>query len=207
MDTETRRHIFKPFFTTKQAGAGTGLGLTLVAKIVQQYGGGIEVASTPGAGTTFVLSLPQVPRGEEAPVEAEPPALDLPRGSETILLVEDNEDVRNLLRDVLRLQGYVVLEADSSSQALRLCAAHAGVIDLLLTDVGLPSMDGLELADRLTALRPDMKVIYMSGYSNPLPSRPGHEDTERTFIQKPFTTDNLALKVREVLGKSAESKA
>jgi len=207
MDTETRRHIFKPFFTTKQAGAGTGLGLTLVAKIVQQYGGGIEVASTPGAGTTFVLSLPQVPRSEEALVEAEPAAPDLPHGSETILLAEDNEDVRNLLCEVLRLHGYVVLEADSSSQALRLCAAHAGAIDLLLTDVGLPAMDGLELADRLTALRPNMKVLYMSGYSNPLPTRPGHEETERTFIQKPFTTDNLALKVREVLGKSAESKA
>jgi signal transduction histidine kinase len=198
MDAETQARIFEPFFTTKEQGKGTGLGLATVFGIVKQSGGDVFVYSEPGRGTTFKIYLPRV----QAPVERlEPRATPEtpPRGSETILLVEDEEMVRNLEREVLEAQGYRVLEARNARHALELAQEHAGAIHLLVTDVVMPELSGRELAEQLVALRPDSKVLYTSGYADDAIVRHGVLEPGIAFLPKPLTPASLAHKVREVL--------
>jgi len=205
MDERTRAHAFEPFFTTKEVGQGTGLGLATVYGVVSQSGGRIELESEPGAGTTFRVLFPHV---DAAPVEAiaqgeaDRPAV----GSETILVVEDEDVVRGLTRRVLLARGYTVLEAGEGKQALELAAAHAGPIDLLLTDVVMPGMSGRELGDRLAAARPEMRVLYTSGYTDDLVLARGVSGRETAFIAKPFTPDSLARSVRRTLDAPRPSR-
>ena len=198
MGDEIREHLFEPFFTTKPRGKGTGLGLATVYGIVRQSGGYIAVDSAPGRGATFRIYLPRVdapldPTGRPGRVRA--PAV----GSETILLTEDEPLVRTLARKVLELARYRVLVAASGAEALALAERHEGPIHLLLTDVVMPEMNGRELAHRLASLRPDARVLYMSGYADEAIAQHGVLDPGTAFLQKPFTPDGLARKVREVL--------
>jgi PAS domain S-box-containing protein len=202
MDAETKAHLFEPFFTTKSVGKGPGLGLAVVYGIIQQSGGSIDVVSFPGKGTTFRMSLPRMPSDasihersfEQARVQA---------GSETILVVEDEENVRQLIWTVLKAGGYQVIEASGPDEALRLSAEHGGGIDLLLTDVVMPGMSGRSLAQQLLAHRPGMKVLYMSGYAADDQGQIGQEESEEAFIQKPFASSELFCRVREVLDVTA----
>jgi len=205
MDDETRTHIFEPFFTTKPAGSGTGLGLSTVYGIVNQSGGEISVYSELGIGTTFKVYLPRVdePAAEEA---ATPRAGSHVQGKETILLVEDEESVRTLTSHVLRRFGYEVLAATDPPQAMRICRENRGRIALLLTDVVLQKMSGRELAEQISAVEPSIRVLYMSGYTDDAVLHHGVLSAEAYFLQKPFTTDGLARKVREVLDTPAQSR-
>jgi PAS domain S-box-containing protein len=196
MDAETMSRIFEPFFTTKEAGKGTGLGLATVYGIVQQNNGAIEVQSRVGHGTTFYIYLPRaVDLGKPAPMKAVGQA----GGNETILLVEDDDRVRALVSNMLRKNGYVVLLASAGDQALEIAARHRGRIHLLLTDVVMPGLNGRILSERLTAVRPDTRVLYMSGYSDDAILRHGVRKAAAHFIQKPFSIDALAHKIRETL--------
>jgi signal transduction histidine kinase/ActR/RegA family two-component response regulator len=198
MDEGTRARIFEPFFTTKPFGEGTGLGLATVHGIVNQSGGTIWVYSEPGKGSTFKIYLPRVT--ETATGEAAAGGSDeTPRGSETILLVEDQGDVRDYVRDVLEAQGYTVLLAKEGAEALEIARTHAGRIHLLLTDVVMPGVSGRELAERLVGARPDVAVLYMSGYPDRAVVDHGILGPGVTFLQKPVATDALARKVREVM--------
>ncbi len=198
MDEETQQHIFEPFFTTKETGKGTGLGLSTVYGIVEQSEGKILLYSEVGNGTMFKVYLPRVHEDvqESQPVDE---VADLPTGTETILLVEDAEIVRNLARKVLETCGYRVLEANGPGAALRICGEHQDAIDLLLTDVVMPEMSGRELANRLAPMRPEMQVLYMSGYTEDTIIHHGVLQEGINFIQKPFGPGPLARKVREVL--------
>jgi two-component system cell cycle sensor histidine kinase/response regulator CckA len=199
MTAEVQAHIFEPFFTTKEVGKGTGLGLATVYGIAKQSGGHITVHSEPGHGAAFKLYLPRV---EEAPGTAEParPTEITRRGSETVLLVEDDEPLRTLAREILSIQGYTVLDAISPSEALRLADVHPGPIHLLLTDVVMPQMNGRQVADHLLAARPGLKVLFMSGYTDAAIVEHGVLEPGTHFLQKPFTPDGLSRRVREVLG-------
>jgi len=197
MDAETRAHIFEPFFTTKQA--GTGLGLATVYGIVKQNNGHIWVYSEPGCGTTFKVYLPVSDDRTLAP-PARPALAGLPSGSETILLVEDEPAVRDLAREFLELSGYQVLEARGGAEALELARRRTGAIHLLLTDVVMPGIGGRELAERLLAERPELKVLYMSGYTDGTIARRGMVQEGVALLEKPFTRRNLAQRVRELLG-------
>ena len=194
MDRETLAHIFEPFFTTKGPGRGTGLGLSTVYGIVEQNGGAIAVESEPGIGTTFEIYLPRVEAPSESPDESDLERTEPLGGSETILLVEDEEMVRKLICRVLSESGYNVLEADSGEEALRVCQTNAD-IHLVVTDVVMPGMDGRELAQQLRAMRPEIKIIYVSGYADVL-SGPGELEP---FLQKPFAPDAILDKVHDVL--------
>jgi len=198
MTPDTQARIFEPFFTTKDPGCGTGLGLATLYGIVKQSGGHIWGYSEPGRGTTLKIYLPRA-EGTTAPSVARPTLPEPARGHETILLVEDELAVRSLARDVLQAQGYTVIEARDGRHALEICELRFGGIDLLLTDVVMPGIGGRELAARLAELRPAMPVIYMSGYTDTAVVQHGVLDPGTTFLQKPFTPDALARKVRQVL--------
>jgi len=193
-----RDHIFEPFFTTKEKGRGTGLGLATVYGIVQQSDGRIEVRTAPGAGTTFSISLPRI----DAPVASPAPevASATLRGSETVLVVEDHDDVRHMIIASLEACGYQVLEAPNGRAAIELTGQHPGTIDLLVTDVIMPGMTGKEMADALSLMRPEMKVLFISGYSGEVIAHRGVLDAGVAYLGKPFTPSVLAAKVREVLG-------
>jgi CheY-like chemotaxis protein len=201
MTPEVKERIFEPFFTTKEKGKGTGLGLSTVYGIVKQSGGYVWVYSEPGQGTTFKIYLPRVEEEADA-LHRRVDVGDLQRGKETVLLVEDEAPVRGLAVRVLRNQGYRVLEAANGQEALSVAREHAGEkIHLLLTDVVMPQMGGTELADRLKALRPEIKVVFTSGYTDEAIVRHGVLEPGTDFLQKPFSPASLAQKVREVLDK------
>lgn len=203
MDEKIRKQIFEPFFTTKGVGKGTGLGLSTVYGIVKQSGGNISVYSEPKRGTTFNIYLPRVDEEiQESHRKVEVP--DVPGGTETILLAEDDEAIRNLIREVLETSGYRVLEAANGLAALQLCEQYEEPIHLLLTDVVMPEMSGRILAERLSAIRPNLRVLYMSGYTTDTVVLHGVLSEGTSFIQKPFTPATLVNKVREVLS-AAES--
>jgi two-component system, cell cycle sensor histidine kinase and response regulator CckA len=198
MDAATQARIFEPFFTTKEQGKGTGLGLSTVYGIVKQSGGYIWVSSERGQGTTFKIYLPRV----VAPADSVPPDThwsSLPQGMETVLLVEDEPEVRWLVRDMLRHLGYTVLEARHGIEAQVQSIQHPGPIHLLITDVVMPQMSGRQIAERLTPEHPETKVLYMSGYTDDAVVRHGVLAAHMAFLQKPFSPEALALKVREVL--------
>ncbi|HXR11793.1 MAG TPA: PAS domain S-box protein, partial [Gaiellaceae bacterium] len=197
MDADTMSRIFEPFFTTKEAGRGTGLGLSTVLGIVEQSGGRVSVYSEPGVGTTFKIYMPSTAGPVAAPARAPAPAAARPAGSERVLLVEDNDAVRGPIVEVLRDLGYAVDAADGPDEALRL--ADGAVIDLLVTDVVMPSMNGRQLAELLVAGRPDMKVLYISGYTDDAVIAGGAIAPGTAFLQKPFGADRFAEKIRELL--------
>jgi CheY-like chemotaxis protein len=201
MDQETQQHIFEPFYTTKPTGSGTGLGLATVSGIVKQSGGSIHFASELGHGTTFWVDFPRVEPG---------PAIGTPRvraemakGTETILVVEDEALVRSVVVQVLKRQGYTVLEASRGDDGLALCESHPSRIDLLLSDMVMPGgLNGRQLAERAIALRPELRVLLMSGYTT---DELVHHGVKKgaPFLQKPYTLQQLARKVRDVLDSSA----
>jgi PAS domain S-box-containing protein len=203
MDETTRRHIFEPFFTTKEAGKGTGLGLSTVYGIIRQSGGWIDVSSQVGAGTAFKLYLPRIDAGP-MPERNETIAPTV-GGAGTILLVEDQEAVRTLTKAVLRQYGYHVIEAFDGEEAIAVANRFSGQIHLLLTDVILPGMNGRVVSERLKGLRPDVKVLFMSGYTADLIAHRGALDCGVAFLRKPFSPEQLAAKVRDVLAHSPES--
>jgi PAS domain S-box-containing protein len=197
MTQEVKERVFEPFFTTKVTGKGTGLGLSTVYGIVKQSGGNIWVYGEPEKGAAFKIYLPRV--DEPTEVFKEKLVKDLPRGSETVLLVEDEEEVRKLAAQILQRQGYKVLEAPQGGDALLICEQHQTPVHLMLTDVVMPGMSGHQLAERLKSLQPEMKVLYMSGYTDNTIIQHGVLVEGVNYISKPFTVDALARKVREVL--------
>ncbi len=201
MSGEVRGRVFEPFFTTKDFGKGTGLGLATVFGVVKQAGGHIRVESEMGRGSAFVVLLPA--RDDPPRTSRRATELGAPRGSETVLLVEDEDGVRRLARVVLERQGYAVLDAPSAVAALQILDAHAGVIDLLVTDVVMPQMDGRDLADAVRARSPSTRVLFMSGYMDDAVKRHGVGALSEAFLQKPFTPALLARKVRDVLDQPA----
>jgi CheY-like chemotaxis protein len=198
MDAATRARAFEPFFTTKEAGKGTGLGLATVYGIIRQSGGHIVVHSEPGEGTTFTIYLPRLDANLAFLGSGAVPA-GVPQGSETVLLVEDEASVRELLRDTLERHGYRVVPAASGEQALERASAHRGPIHLLVSDVIMPGMGGPELASRLQPLHPELRVLHISGYTDDAILRHGVREGLTAFLQKPFTLEALVRKTREVL--------
>jgi two-component system, cell cycle sensor histidine kinase and response regulator CckA len=199
MDGRTQIHLFEPFYTTKEIGKGTGLGLSSVYGSIKQSEGFIEVQTGPGSGTTFKIYLPRVKGSISAPQTA--PTRQL-RGSETILVVEDEDMVRQFVVDALRMYGYNALVASNGGEALLICEQYTDPIHLMLTDVVMPKMSGPELAERLAPLHPEMKVLYMSGYTEKAIEPKKFAETGSWFIQKPFTATGLLQKVRKLMETS-----
>ncbi|MEZ4706294.1 MAG: response regulator [Caldilineaceae bacterium] len=201
MDEETSARIFEPFFTTKGPGKGTGLGLAMVYGFVKQSDGHIAVMTEVGRGTTFRIYLPNV--AEAAPTHMPPLELaQIPQGSETVLLVEDEDAVRGLVKQVLETGGYTVLEAHNGPAAIAMAQQYANRIHILVTDLIMPRMSGRQLADYLTQTRPEMRVLFMSGYTDEAVVNHGVSQAGIAFLQKPFDPLHLAKKVREVLNAS-----
>jgi PAS domain S-box-containing protein len=200
MDAETKRRIFEPFFTTKAQGKGTGLGLATVYGTVKQVGGDIWVYSEPGKGTTIKMYFPRVPESVRtaSDEEALPPVAEQ---GETILVVEDEKSVRELTVRILRKLGYSVLVAAGGEEAIQISASYSGKISLLLTDVVMPNMSGRQVADHLLAIRPDLKVLYLSGYTDTTVVHHGVLEKGLDFLPKPFSRDVLAKKIREILAR------
>lgn len=199
MSKDVQEHAFEPFFTTKEVGKGTGLGLSTVYGIVHQFGGDVAIESKPGKGTEVRIYFPQI--REPAPPSVRPAEDRLPVGRETILLVEDEDSVRNLTKRILTSQGYHVLQARLGDEAIEISDDHPDGIDLLLTDVVMPKMSGPNLAKRLNQDRPEMKVLYISGFAEESASQHGLRDKSSDLLLKPFRRENLVRKVREVLDR------
>jgi CheY-like chemotaxis protein len=200
MTPEVKERIFEPFFTTKGNEKGTGLGLSTAYGIVKQSGGDIWVYSEPGKGTTFKIYLPCV----EGPLEEWKERVveeEMPHGEETILIVEDNDEVRQLAMQVLERQGYRVLEAANGNETLRICKEYKDKIHLMVSDVVMPGMSGRELAEQIKSLHPEIKVLYTSGYADERIIHYGVLREGVNYIQKPFTMEGLARKVREAIDK------
>ena len=197
MDAETKLHLFEPFFTTKESGKGTGLGLSTVFGIITQSGGHIKVCSEPGQGATFNIYLPRVDQTIEGSISSRPLAA-LPRGSETVLIVEDSEAVRMLISGILEKEGYTTLLASDGMEGIDLAQTYEGPIHLLITDVVLPRLGGRELVHRMASIRPNTKIIYSSGYSDHTVSK-----DRKHYLQKPFKKDVLIRTVRDVLETDA----
>jgi two-component system, cell cycle sensor histidine kinase and response regulator CckA len=195
MDGDTLTHVFDPFFTSQPAGSRSGLGLSIVYGIVKQSGGGVRVSSEPGQGTTVKVFIPRLETEQAEPG----PTTASVRGDETVLVVEDEDGVRELLWKILTDHGHTVLEARHGRDALTVASGYDHPIQLLLTDVVMPEMGAGELVDQLAATRPELKVLYISGYTNDEVIRRGVSRSEAAFIQKPFTSTDLMRKVREVL--------
>jgi CheY-like chemotaxis protein len=193
MPPEIAERVFEPFFTTKEQGKGTGLGLATVYGIVTQAGGAVSVRTAVGAGTTFSLYVPQARASLQ--LEAAAPPLPVAGGTETVLLAEDEDAVRRLTKRILGQAGYTVLEAPTGAEALRIAEQHGGAIQLVLTDLVMPGMSGRDLARSLLALRPGLRVVFMSGYFQ---ESIGGEHA-RHFVPKPFTQEDLLRRVREAL--------
>jgi CheY-like chemotaxis protein len=204
MDAATQAQVFEPFFTTKRAGSGTGLGLYTVAGIVRQNGGAVQLWSQPGHGTSFRVYLPRVDRAPVA-MKAEAAKVTAARGAETILLVEDDEMVRTLVRETMESSGYRVLEASDPMEARAVAGNYQNAIQLLITDVIMPKASGPELANELLRISPGLKVLYMSGYADRALSKRGVRRKEVAFLPKPFTPAELIAKVREVLEDSGRT--
>jgi CheY-like chemotaxis protein len=200
MDAQTQAHIFEPFYTTKPAGEGTGLGLATVLGIVEQSGGYVFCESEPGKGTTFKIYLPRVDEAVEAAAAQRAPVKTTP-GSETVLLVEDDSVLRELIGAGLRADGYKVLVATDGVDALRVSDQHPGSIDILLTDVIMPQMSGPDLARSLAPRRPGMRVLYISGYTDDRLRHASIAGSEVVLVQKPFQLTDLTHKLREILGR------
>jgi CheY-like chemotaxis protein len=199
MAPEVQARLFEPFFTTREFGQGTGMGLASMYGMVVQSGGNVSVHSEPRVGTTFQIYLPSVPPEEEAAPSAEPHDAEHFRGTETILLVEDQAPLLDLSREFLERLGYRVLTADLPEKAIQISHDLSGTIDMLLTDVLMPGMNGRELAYRLLKQRPDMKVLYVSGFPDRVFEHSGGPDVDEAFMEKPYSFDELARKIREML--------
>ncbi|BCA55379.1 putative Hybrid histidine kinase [Nitrospira sp. KM1] len=202
MDRQTQSHIFEPFFTTKDEGKGSGLGLSTVFGIVTQCGGGIDLASRIGHGTRFDIYLPRVDSEVETGMCHQRQA-GAQRGTETILLAEDDGSVRTLIRDELRKLGYKVIEAKNGVEACLLASQQVGALHLLLSDMVMPGMGGRELAQHLSIIKPDLRILFMSGYTDDIGILAGHEEGAIEFLQKPFTPETLAHTVRHLLDTAA----
>jgi CheY-like chemotaxis protein len=198
MDEETVSRIFDPFFTTKEIGKGTGLGLATTYGIIKQNNGFIWAYSEPGKGTTFKIYLPKAQRDKRAERKKKNDSAVL-AGGETILVVEDDEELRRLCRKTFQKHGYRILEATNGEEALSIGKKHTEPIQLMLTDVVMPKMSGRQLAELIQQLRPDMKVLYMSGYAEDSIAHHGMLESGLAFLEKPFSPDGLLRKVREVL--------
>jgi CheY-like chemotaxis protein len=203
MTREVQARVFEPFFTTKEPGKGTGLGLSTVYGIVKHSDGFIYVYSEPGQGTTFKIYLPRVEAAADRPVALAPAT----GGTETVLLVEDEESLRELIGEILEANGYEVLVAEDPAKAIEAAERHQGVIHLLLTDVVMPGMNGRELALRVKERRPAIRVLYMSGYTEDTIAHRGVLETGALLISKPFTQDALTRKLREALGPRPPEQA
>jgi two-component system cell cycle sensor histidine kinase/response regulator CckA len=205
MTDDTLSHVFEPFFTTKDINKGTGLGLATVYGTLRQSGGFACVSSKVGEGTTFQIYLPRVEEAidvVEAPIVAPQPL----QGTEAILIVEDNDAVRRIAREFLKIQGYTVVEARGAMEAIQIMKNRGDQIDLVITDVLMPGMKGRELVERLAELRSDLKVLYMSAYTEDAAINIGVLNPGTEFIEKPFSPDELAAKVRQVLGRTTKTR-
>jgi CheY-like chemotaxis protein len=200
MDRQTLEHIFEPFFTTKSRDRGSGLGLSTVYGIVKQHGGSIQVDSSPGRGSTFRIYLPREAAGASLR-DSIPAEFDAPGGEETLLVVEDDEAVRQTICRLLQSLGYRVLSAGSGPEAIARAAGHGGPIDLLVSDVIMPQMNGRQVYDELAAARPGLRVLFISGYTDDVIVEHGVLEPGLDYLPKPFTVSQLAIKVREVIDR------
>jgi CheY-like chemotaxis protein len=209
MSPETQSRIFEPFFTTKEAGRGTGLGLAIVYGIVQEAGGMIDVDTQVGRGTVFRVYLPEMPEAQPSEahaVDAAAAAARTPRAHETVLLAEDDRRLRTLISNTLQSAGYTVLEGSDGEEALEIARTRTTPIHLLLADVVMPGMNGRVLSDRITAVRSEMRVLFMSGYSDEAVIRHGIQTGSVSYIRKPFSMDTLIARVRDLLQPQSVSE-